>query len=176
MADIPDIRQNVQADFVVNSELEISVQSQDENEIVVDMQLPENTDVDISNNTDFDTQLQSPPFAEAEFGLVYRVEGASIEYATTNTWNSKPQFVAKRGWIYVYSDWKQDVMGNNLCGTKIGDGTTFLIDLPFQEDMWFRHIEDITIHVTPEEKEFWNNKVRCYMSESDTSQLIFTTQ
>ena len=175
MADIPDIRQNVQADFTVNSEFEITVQSQDENEIIVDLQVPAEAEVDLPDNNEFDVQLQSPPFTDAEFGVIYQVEGASVLYATTNTWNLRPDLIAKRGWIYLYSDWKQDVVGRNIAGIKVGDGTQKLIDLPFIDEMLFQHIEDKVIHITQEEREFWNNKVRCYISETNSSILVFTT-
>lgn len=122
-----------------------------------------------------DISIQSPPLTNAEFGSIYVVEGqCKVLYATTETWNSNPLYVSLKGYIYIYSDRRQDEAGNNLPGIKIGDGNAYLIDLPFQDDVLFAHIEDVTIHVTQEEKNFWNNKVRCYMADNNT-QLIFTT-
>lgn len=136
----------------------------------------EHLDATFGIKSGLNISIQSPPFTEAEFGSIYVVEGqCKVLYATTETWNSQPQYQSLRGYIYIYSDWKKDAAGNNICGIKIGDGNAYLIDLPFQDDMLFAHIEDATIHVTPEEKEFWNKKVRCYMADNNT-QLIFTTE
>lgn len=131
--------------------------------------------VDFGGNGGINVSIQSPPYAEAEFGSIYVVEANNkILYASTDTWNSQPQYLSKRGYVYIYSDWKKDAVGRDLAGIKIGDGNAYLIDLPFLDDMYFAHIHDAIRHITPEEREFWNNKVRCYMDENGT-QLIFTT-
>lgn len=126
-------------------------------------------------NNNINISLQSEPYADAEFGSIYVVEANSkVLYALAETWNSQPLYIAKRGYIYIYADWKQDDLGRNLAGIKVGDGNAYLIDLPFLDDMYFNHIHDAIVHITPKEREFWNNKVRCYMADNNT-QLIFTT-
>ena len=130
---------------------------------------------DFSATGTINVELQSPPYADASFGSVYIVEGDNrVLYATTATWNSQPQLVSRKGFIYIYSDWTIDEEGRTIAGTKIGDGDAYLIDIPFTDGMWFNHVNDAVIHITPEEREKWNNKVRCYISDNSTN-LIFTT-
>ena len=113
---------------------------------------------------------------DAQFGTLYVVGGDShIFYATTATWNSQPQLIASEGYIYIYSDYKQDGEGRNIAGFKVGDGSTYLIDLPFTDEQLQSHLLDTVCHITQAEREKWNNKVRCYMSEVQDDILIFTT-
>ena len=98
-----------------------------------------------------------------------------IYYKTTVEWNSVPSMVAREGVIYIYSDYKQDEEGRNIAGFKVGDGKAYLIDMPFIDEIISEHVEEAVIHITQEEREFWNSKVRCYMSEVHDEELIFTT-
>lgn len=90
---------------------------------------------------------------------------------TTAAWNEKRSFIPMRGEIIIYMDHGRidDGYGNmvNVPGIKIGDGNAYLIDLPFVgNDMRYQilselrnHTGNTVIHVTPEEKEFWDNKL-----------------
>lgn len=121
----------------------------------------------------FDTISQT---LDAQFGTIYVVSGNSkVLYATTATWNSQPTLESIRGCIYIYSDHKQNTQGQNLAGFKVGDGSAYLIDLPFVDEQIEEHIMNTVVHITQEEREKWNNKVRCYMSEVKDDILIFTT-
>lgn len=112
---------------------------------------------------------------DAQFGSVYVVEANNrVLYASTATWNSQPTLIGERGYIYIYSDWKQDGQGRNIAGFKIGDGNAYLIDAPFTDEATWEHIEDRVIHITQEEREKWNNKVTCYLSEVQDDTLIFS--
>ena len=102
---------------------------------------------------------------------------------TTEAWSSVPMFVPLAGELIVYSDYAKqrvDDIEVPVPNFKIGDGNAYLVDLPFVgDDLRARltaHMNDAGIHITEEEREFWNNKVRCY-TEADVSgeQLIFTT-
>ena len=96
---------------------------------------------------------------------------------TTANWNAKSGFVPLRGEIIVYSDRGTRSDGNGgtvpVPGIKIGDGSAYLIDLPFLggEDesnalaVLAAHEADTGIHVTPAEKAFWNNKLNCYVED-----------
>lgn len=96
--------------------------------------------------------------------------------ATTDEWNAQPSLKARAGAIYIYTDKQTDEQDNPIPSFKIGDGTSFLIDMPFGDKLFWEHINDGTIHVTAEEKEFWNNKVRCQVDgEVSGEALIFTT-
>ena len=84
---------------------------------------------------------------------------------TTARWNAQASLVAEANVLYIYTDYKiKTVNGTtvNIPGLKIGDGTTYLIDLPFvaaHEDALATHIANTNIHVTSAEKDFWDNKV-----------------
>ncbi len=79
--------------------------------------------------------------------------------------------------MYVYSDarsYEEEYTENNetltrtvyVPGVKIGDGSAYVVDLPF-------------VNVTSEQINFWNNKVNCYLEPElvvggDDETLIFT--
>lgn len=109
---------------------------------------------------------------EAQFGTVYTFSNSRILYATTATWNSKPTLMSERGYMYVYSDWKQNDQQQNIAGFKFGDGLAYLIDLPFVDDPLWTHIANDVIHITQSEREFWNNKVSIQAVQDGN--LIFT--
>ena len=157
---------DVSIDF---STLPVSVTVQTVSETPINAQFNSNDPADIQ----LDPQIV--PF-EAQFGTVYLVDGdCRVLYATTETWNSKPQLVSARGFIYIYSDYRQNSQGQNIPSMKVGDGNSYLIDMPFSDSILYSHLEDNTRHITQEEREFWNNKVRCYQSEIQDDVLIFTT-
>ena len=79
--------------------------------------------------------------------------------------------------MYIYSDarsYEEEYTENNetltrtvyVPGIKIGDGSAYVVDLPF-------------VNVTSEQINFWNNKVNCYLepeliADGDNETLIFT--
>ena len=112
---------------------------------------------------------------QAQFGSVYVVGGdCRVLYASTETWNSQPQLIADKGYLYIYSDYKQNEQGQNIAGIKVGDGLAYLIDIPFTDDLYARHIEDTVLHISPEDREKWDNKVTCFLDPLDTNILIFS--
>lgn len=109
---------------------------------------------------------------------------------TTENWQKAVDFIPLKGEIIVYSDYAtKEVDGQiiNIPNFKVGDGLAYGIDLPFVNDdlrdAFSAHISNMNIHVTPAEKDFWNNKVRCYIETVeddegylvDGENLIFTT-
>lgn len=97
-----------------------------------------------------------------------------VLYDNTASWNSQPQLVSQVGYIYIYSDYKQDSKGNNIPGIKVGDGNAYLIDLPFSTKLIDEHIADAIIHITQTERDFWNNKVTCYIDDNNNTRLVFS--
>lgn len=105
--------------------------------------------------------------------------GNKIYLDTTANWNAKRSYQPLRGDVIVYTDHGQidDGYGNmiDVPGVKIGDGNAYLIDLPFVgADVRFQilrelraHTSNTLIHVTPEEKEFWNNKLNCQVNDGN---------
>lgn len=106
----------------------------------------------------------------------------NIYYDTTYNWNLQRDLVSEQAAIYIYNDYsyKQVSEGNDIpiAGIKIGDGTSYLIDLPFISEQMttalINHIADTSIHVTQAEKDFWNNKVSAYLDDKDSENLILS--
>ena len=102
---------------------------------------------------------------------------SAIHIDTTANWNDQPTLLSSIGHIYVYSDY-MIIGGTNIPGIKIGDGQTYLIDMPFvsgNEDLLNAHINNTDVHITQAERAFWNNKNRAYINENDQETLILTT-
>lgn len=117
---------------------------------------------------------------QAKFQSIQRItSGANVLSDTTENWNKKSTLISELNTVYVYVDHQTttDEEGKEIWipGIKIGDGKAYLIDLPFSDELMIAHINDLGIHVTAEEKEFWNNKVRTYMDTVEGEQLVFTT-
>lgn len=75
--------------------------------------------------------------------------------------------------MYVYSDYKTEIIDGERVsrpGIKVGDGTSYLIDMPFFQC------------VTQSEVNFWNNKVNAYMAteldatSEETETLVLTRE
>ena len=100
---------------------------------------------------------------------------SNIEYDTTSSWNEKRDYVPKEGTIVIYSD-KSTIQKDNQQyyqpSFKIGDGNTYLVDLPFFDDYIANHINNSTIHISEAERTFWNNKINCDEIVSEET-LIF---
>lgn len=130
-----------------------------------------------SCDRDMDIFVDQP--GVAEISIDGNPTGCKVLYDTTANWNAKPQLISKKGYIYIYSDYKKDGQGNDIAGMKVGNGNAYLIDLEFTDEfvlsMLDEHIRDNIRHITQAEREFWNNKVRCYTSTVDGDELIFTT-
>lgn len=103
---------------------------------------------------------------------------SSIITKTTAQWNAEnPKSISKSGVMYIFSDansYEEEYTENDetltrtvyVPGIKIGDGSAYVVDLPF-------------VNVTSEQINFWNNKVNCYLEpeiieDGDNETLIFT--
>lgn len=107
---------------------------------------------------------------------------APVYYDTEENWNAARTIITEKRAIYVYSNHRyiNDGHGNQypVPSIKIGDGTSYLIDMPFinqdlEIELW-NHINNQIIHITQEERLFWNDKVTCYMDENNIENLIFS--
>ena len=96
-----------------------------------------------------------------------------IYFDTTANWNAQVTLVSESNAVYIYTDY-QTIDGHSVAGIKVGDGMAYVIDLPFLDTIYARHIQDEVRHITQSEREFWNNKNRAYMSLTDTETLILT--
>ena len=84
---------------------------------------------------------------------------ATVLFDTTANWSALTDTVSVKDTVYVYTDYKQTERGT-IAGVKVGDGTTYIVDLPFIDELFQEHAADTDIHVTTEEKAFWNAKNR----------------
>lgn len=94
---------------------------------------------------------------QAEFeisGEVQKTDGSlyvAVISKTKAEWAAIPQYMSKNRVLYVYSDYRQEfdtTTGKviNIPGVKIGDGVSYVIDLPF-----------MTEPVTQADIDRWNN-------------------
>ena len=177
MADEPDIIQKLSVDFNVVNDITIDFNATPQ---PVQMQVVSDAPVNAEFNNSaepINAQFQSnvQPL-EAQFGTIYVVSGDThVLYATTATWNSQPQLISERGYIYIYADYRQNEQGQNVSAMKVGDGNAYLIDMPFTDELLYGHLADSVRHITQEEREFWNDKVRCFTSDIQDDVLVFTT-
>lgn len=102
-----------------------------------------------------------------------------VLYGSTAHWNRQSKLIAQEGYLYVYRDRDIDSKGRFVAGIKAGDGTSYLIDMPFTDQIAMDHVHDAVVHITALERTFWNNKVRCYIENPTQvvdNNLIFTTK
>lgn len=114
-------------------------------------------------------------YAISEVVEDFELKTPRILFNTKAEWDAQPQTVGVKNTIYIYTDYRTDEDGNEIMGIKLGDGNAYLIDMPFTDEAFLNHINDTTIHITAEERAFWNEKVRCYYSLIDEDTVVFTT-
>lgn len=103
---------------------------------------------------------------------------------TKEEWDSDITFLSEKNVLYIYSNFK--IFSKNgqeeiyLPGLKIGDGKSYLIDLPFLNDfdnniekVLLDHISNNSIHISDQQRNFWNNKLN-YELQNET--LILNRQ
>lgn len=106
----------------------------------------------------------------------------AIYYDTTANWDSQRTLIAEAGVVYIYSDAiiGVDEFGNQipLASIKVGDGTSYLIDMPFitggSSEIILDHLANGVIHVSELDREFWDNKVSAYLAEDDHENLVLS--
>lgn len=134
-------------------------------------------EVSLSSRLDV-SEVDMTNMTGGDLGTYMLVTGRTTQTIdTTENWNRRTTYVPQEGQIIVYSDYAV-IDGVNIPNIKIGDGTTYVVDLPFVGDdlrlAVENHIADTGIHVTPEEKSFWNNKVTTDEIDLDNERLILT--
>lgn len=104
---------------------------------------------------------------------------------STENWNKTPTYRPARGEIVIYEDYGnyQNSQGETVLvpGMKIGNGNAYLVDMPFVGEcdrvMIMReldsHRNNSEIHITQEERAFWNNKLNL---DIEGTVLRFTRQ
>ena len=73
------------------------------------------------------------------------------------------------GEIIIYDDYATEANGDIIPNIKIGTGNAYVQDLPFVDEhtrnVILAHINDTAVHVSTEDRNFWNNKVNVDDSE-----------
>ena len=144
-------------------------------------------EVHVSANTDYNRLSNKPRIGTVELiGSVSLPELGlrAIYYDTTANWNAQHSLITEPGTVYIYSDYSFIDDGNGnltpVAGIKIGDGSSYLIDMPFMTDALtatlLSHVGNGDVHITPQERVFWNNKVSSYMDmEADETLILSKT-
>ena len=81
--------------------------------------------------------------------------------------------VPPKGQLVIFSDLRSIEITNSdsskstitSAGIKVGDGEKTIEQLPFIDWFYWDHINDKNIHVTSEQKKFWNNKITCKVDD-----------
>lgn len=86
---------------------------------------------------------------------------AKIRINTTANWDADKSYVPDAGVLIIYTDGTTE--GDKpVPKIKVGNGNTYLIDLPFSDidikNLLDTHISNRTIHITEEERANWDNK------------------
>lgn len=98
---------------------------------------------------------------------------------TTAEWNANPLLVSSNGTIYVYTDHTTLDNGVNVPAIKVGDGSAYVVDLPFiggSSNDFEQHVKNLGIHVADDDRELWDNKWSGYIDDDDHENLVFTTE
>ena len=139
----------------------------DPQELLIEIEDEQNLDIELNDEQNIDVDLDYD---------VVTISGVGVYSDTTAHWNEQREYIAEKDKIYVYVDYKT-IDGKPVPGIKMGDGTSYLIDMPFvagNSTVLDEHIRNKIVHITQDEREFWNNKVTCYVSPADHERLIFS--
>lgn len=123
--------------------------------------------------------------------LLSDLNAATLLYHTEAEWDAQQALKSARGVIYIYSDHTKIVNPSGeitiIPAIKIGDGVSYLSDLPFigggaspeveqelhaVETVVNQHVADDEAHVSEEDREEWGRKVSARMDEDNPEMLI----
>lgn len=89
-----------------------------------------------------------------------------VEHGTKEYWDSRLGYIPAEGTIIVYDNYKTIIKDGETVlvpAIKVGTGNGYVQDLAFVGEAEARdiemHIADTAMHVTDEEREYWNNKI-----------------
>lgn len=98
---------------------------------------------------------------------------------TTAQLNGDISYIPQKGEVRLYLDKTtiiQDGQTITIPGIKVGDGLAYGVDLPFLGDdilqQLLDHIADTTLHITQQERIFWNNKINCEDEVSEETLIL----
>ena len=90
-------------------------------------------------------------------------------FCTTDDFENVKTIVLPTGHLFILTDLRSVQKTNpdgskstiTSAGIKVGDGNTTIEQLPYIDWFYWDHINDKKIHVTEEQKTFWDNKISC---------------
>lgn len=102
---------------------------------------------------------------------------SNVQIKTTAAWQVMYNYIPRKGEIIIYTDKGVGTDGiTTVPGIKIGDGTSYGIDLPFVGDeiaaSVLDHINNIDAHVSNADRIFWNNKINCSTEIVDETLIL----
>lgn len=95
-----------------------------------------------------------------------------VLFGTDAQWAAQTSLVSDANTLYVWRDHATDAQGNEIAGIKVGDGSAYVVDLPFTDELLVEHMADSVRHVTAQERAFWNAK---WSGFATGEQLVFIT-
>lgn len=99
-------------------------------------------------------------YADAAYMRISESENfARITERLTAQWNADRTYVPAKGELCIWTDFKV-INGQNVPAVKIGDGTAYALDLPFLTAQYEEHINNSDIHISAEERAYWNGKTK----------------
>ena len=111
----------------------------------------------------------------------YLIGSAKIKSGTTAYWNASSYKPAKDE-IIVYTDKSTKIVDGqsvDVPGIKIGGGNAYVTDIAFVADdvaaSLVTHMNNTDVHITAQERQFWNGKVSIDESQAENKILAFTT-
>lgn len=90
-----------------------------------------------------------------------------VLFDTTANWNAQTTLVSDAHTLYVYTDHQTDSQNRNVAGIKAGDGSAYVVDLPFVDQIATEHIANTTVHITSSERTRWNSAIKCYYTGTE---------
>lgn len=108
------------------------------------------------------------------------LDRTAIHYDYTEAWNAHPEIISEVGNLYIYRDYKQvenpDGTITDIPAIKIGDGTSYLIDMPFvatgDDEDFIDHINNWSIHVSGPDRTNWDQKVSANVDEAEENLIL----
>ena len=90
-------------------------------------------------------------------------------FCTTTDFEDMKTTVPSIGQLFILTDLrsitKSDGTTITSAGIKVGDGIKTIEQLPYIDWFYWDHINDKNIHVTAEQKTFWDNKITCKVDD-----------
>lgn len=103
------------------------------------------------------------------------IDMSHVHYNTKANWDRQTFLIAERGHLYIYKDAEVTYINGEKVvypGIKIGDGSSYLIDMPYSlvgsdHEKLINHIHNSVIHVGTGDRMNWNDKVSVSVVQSN---------